>query len=140
MIWYRKKEALHEKNFYSVALLPSIILLTACESTNTNDSPSTFCVHFNWCLTKWLVEAFFVIINLVEFMDGSLIGGGAYDYFVSIPHKTWKAKNFLTVFQALSLMIAFATLMILVINTSNKKWPFSLARSRSFWCIWCYRS
>ncbi|MFR6494218.1 putative holin-like toxin [Lactococcus lactis] len=27
----------------------------------------------------------------------------------------------MTVFQALSLMIAFATLMILVINTSNKK-------------------
>ena len=34
------------------------------------------------------VEAFFVIINRVEFMDGSLIGGGSYDYFVSIPHKT----------------------------------------------------
>ena len=34
------------------------------------------------------VEAFFVIINRVEFMDASLIGGGAYDYFVSIPHKT----------------------------------------------------
>jgi hypothetical protein len=33
----------------------------------------------------------------------------------------------LTVFQALNLMIAFATLMILVINTNNKKWPFSLA-------------
>ncbi|WP_311134938.1 putative holin-like toxin [Lactococcus lactis] len=30
-------------------------------------------------------------------------------------------NHFLTVFQALSLMIAFATLMILVINTSNKK-------------------
>ncbi|MDR7696548.1 putative holin-like toxin [Lactococcus lactis] len=32
-----------------------------------------------------------------------------------------KGVNFLTVFQALSLMIAFATLMILVINTKNKK-------------------
>lgn len=38
------------------------------------------------------VEAFFVIINRVEFMDGSLIGGGAYDDFVSIPHKTRKAN------------------------------------------------
>ncbi|WP_255204112.1 putative holin-like toxin, partial [Lactococcus garvieae] len=28
-----------------------------------------------------------------------------------------KGENFLTVYQALSLMIAFATLMILVINT-----------------------
>ncbi|MGY3723787.1 putative holin-like toxin [Lactococcus garvieae] len=32
-----------------------------------------------------------------------------------------KGENFLTVYQALSLMIAFATLMILVLNTSNKK-------------------
>ncbi|MCH5356069.1 MULTISPECIES: putative holin-like toxin [Lactococcus] len=32
-----------------------------------------------------------------------------------------KGENFLTVYQTLSLMIAFATLMILVINTSNKK-------------------
>ncbi|WP_375378605.1 putative holin-like toxin [Lactococcus lactis] len=32
-----------------------------------------------------------------------------------------KGVNFLTVFQALSLMIAFATLMILVTNTRNKK-------------------
>ncbi|MDT2877081.1 putative holin-like toxin [Lactococcus lactis] len=32
-----------------------------------------------------------------------------------------KGENFLTVFQALNLMIAFATLMILVINTNNKK-------------------
>jgi len=26
-------------------------------------------------------------------MDSSSIGGGAYDYFVSRPHKTWKVKN-----------------------------------------------
>ncbi|MDT2528079.1 putative holin-like toxin [Lactococcus petauri] len=32
-----------------------------------------------------------------------------------------KGENFLTVYQTLSLMIAFATLMILVINTSKKK-------------------
>ena len=69
--------------------------------------------------------AFFVIIMFVEFMNGlqlqALIGGGAYDYFVGKPSQNMKGENFLTVFQALSLMIAFATLMILVINTSNKK-------------------
>ena len=65
--------------------------------------------------------AFFVIIMFVEFMNGSLIGGGAYDYFVGKPSQNMKGENFLTVFQALSLMIAFATFMILVINTSNKK-------------------
>lgn len=27
-------------------------------------------------------------------MNGSPIGGDAYDYFVSIPHKTWKANIF----------------------------------------------
>ena len=54
-------------------------------------------------------------------MNGSLIGGGAYDYFVGKPSQNMKGENFLTVFQALSLMIAFVTLMILVINTSNKK-------------------
>ena len=53
-------------------------------------------------------------------MNGSLIGGGAYDYFVGKTSQNMKGENFLTVFQA-SLMIAFATLMILVINTSNKK-------------------
>ncbi|MEI3645972.1 MULTISPECIES: putative holin-like toxin [Lactococcus] len=51
----------------------------------------------------------------------ALIGGGAYDYFVGKTSQNMKGENFLTVFQALSLMIAFATLMILVINTSNKK-------------------
>ena len=56
--------------------------------------------------------AFFVIIMFVEFMNGSLIGGGAYDYFVGKPSQNMKGENFL---------IAFATLMILVINTSNKK-------------------
>ncbi|KRO24354.1 hypothetical protein IV65_GL000252 [Lactococcus lactis] len=50
-----------------------------------------------------------------------MIGGGAYDYFVGKTSQKMKCENFLTVFQALSLMIAFATLMILVINTSNKK-------------------
>ncbi|MEG2587907.1 MAG: putative holin-like toxin, partial [Cetobacterium sp.] len=70
---------------------------------------------------SWLVGSFFVIINRVEFMNGSLIGGGAYDYFVGNASQNMKGEDFLTVFQALSLMIAFATLMILVINTSNKK-------------------
>ena len=65
-------------------------------------------------------------------MNGSLIEGDAYDYFVGKPSQNMKGENFLTVFQALSLMIAFATLMILVINTSNKKWPFYLAVNRSF--------
>ena len=65
--------------------------------------------------------AFFVIIMFVEFMNGSLIGGDAYDYFVGKTSQNMKGENFLTVFQALSLMIAFATLMILVINTNNKK-------------------
>ena len=64
---------------------------------------------------------FFCYNIVVEFMNGSLIGGGAYDYFVGKPSQNMKGENFLTVFQALSLMIAFATLMILVINTSNKK-------------------
>ncbi|KSU26307.1 hypothetical protein N42_1614 [Lactococcus lactis subsp. lactis] len=50
-----------------------------------------------------------------------MIGGGAYDYFVGKTSQNMKGENFLTVFQALSLIIAFATLMILVINTSNKK-------------------
>ena len=44
-------------------------------------------------------------------MNGSLIGGGAYDYFVGKPSQNMKGENFLTVFQALSLMIAFATLI-----------------------------
>ncbi|MCT0501963.1 transposase [Lactococcus cremoris] len=40
---------------------------------------------------------------------------------IKSPIRNMKSEDFLTVFQALSLMIAFATLMILVINTSNKK-------------------
>ena len=66
-------------------------------------------------------RGFFCYNNGVEFMNGSLIGGGAYDYFVGKPSQNMKGENFLTVFQALNLMIAFATLMILVINTNNKK-------------------
>ena len=66
-------------------------------------------------------RSFFCYNNGVEFMNGSLIGGDAYDYFVGKTSQNMKGENFLTVFQALSLMIAFATLMILVINTSNKK-------------------
>ena len=42
--------------------------------------------------------AFFVIIMFVEFMNGSLIGGGAYDYFVGKPSQNMKGENFLTVF------------------------------------------
>lgn len=60
-------------------------------------------------------------MSLVEFMDGGLIGGGAYDYFVGKTSQNMKGEDFLTVFQALSLMIAFATLMTLVININNKK-------------------
>jgi hypothetical protein len=38
--------------------------------------------------------AFFVIIILVEFMDGSLIGGGAYDFFVGKTSQNMKGKEF----------------------------------------------
>jgi len=54
-------------------------------------------------------------------MNGSQIGGGAHDYFVSRPHKTWKAKK-LSVYQALSLMIAFALLVLKLHDKNNKKW------------------
>ena len=38
--------------------------------------------------------AFFAIIMFVEFMNGSLIGGDAYDYFVGKPSQNMKAKIF----------------------------------------------
>lgn len=54
-------------------------------------------------------------------MTGSLIGGSVYDYFMGNTLQNMKGIKFLIVFQALSLMISLATLITLIINTTDKK-------------------
>ena len=89
-------------------------------------------ISLTWFFCKYKVDFFSSFFDLTfvslwynifrrSLMDGSLIGGGAYDVNCRRePHKTWKAK-ILSVYEALSLMIAFAILVLAIVNTRSKK-------------------